>query len=118
MFAGQSTDMLACLEAGGVGAICPLGALMPVTARRLADEYRAGIESAVKAAAEKIARGGSLTLPESGGPSATGVQHQGVKEALVAISVIKSAATRDPGAPQSEAWKQRMRELGKELAEL
>jgi 4-hydroxy-tetrahydrodipicolinate synthase len=118
MFAGYCADMLACLEAGGVGAICPLAVLMPVTARKLVDEYRHGSEDAVKQALARLVRGTPLVSPESGSPSLTGVYHHGVKEALVAAGIVKSASTRDPSAPPSEPWKQRMRELGKELIEL
>jgi 4-hydroxy-tetrahydrodipicolinate synthase len=118
MFAGHSADILACLEAGGVGAICPLGVLMPITARKLVEEYRSGSEEAVKAALARLLRGTPLVTPESGGPSLTGVYHQGVKEALVAAGILKSAATRDPSARPSEPWRQRMRDIAKELIEL
>ncbi|HVU05812.1 MAG TPA: dihydrodipicolinate synthase family protein [Polyangiaceae bacterium] len=118
MFAGQSTDMLSCLEAGGVGTICPLPVILPVTARKLVDEYRAGSPDAARVALSKLFDGTPLITPESGQPTRDGVFHQGVKEALVAVGILKSAQTRNPSGTPSEAWRARVRELGKDLCEL
>lgn len=118
MFAGQSTDCLACLEGGGVGAICPLAVILPVTARRLVDEYRAGSTEAAKGALSRLLDATAVVLPELGKASSTGIFHAGIKEVLAAAGIVRSVATRDPGPAPSNAWRHRIREIAKDLLEL
>jgi 4-hydroxy-tetrahydrodipicolinate synthase len=118
MFAGQSTDCLGCLEGGGVGAICPLAVILPVTARRLVEEYRAGSTEGAKAALSRLFEGNPVVLPESSKSGSTGIFHAGVKEVLAAAGIIRSVATRDPGPPPSDAWRHRIREIAKGMLEL
>lgn len=118
MFAGQSTDCLACLEGGGVGAICPLAVILPTTARRLVDEYRAGSTEAAKVALSWLLDATAVVLPELGKLNSNGIFHAGIKEVLVSAGIIESVATRDPGPPPSDLWRQRIREIAKDLLEL
>lgn len=118
MFAGQSTDCLACLEGGGVGTICPLAVILPVTAQRLVTEYRTGSTENAKSALTRLFDATAVVLPELGKPGGAGIFHAGIKEVLVAAGILKSVATRDPGPPPSDVWRQRIRAIAKDLLEI
>jgi len=118
MFTGQSFDCLTCLAGGGVGAICPIAALMPSTARRLIDEHRAGNDAGAEDAQSRLLRAAPLVTAELHEATA-GVPHPGIREALVSVGILRSAMVRGTSAAHmSEERRQQMRVLGAELAEL
>ena len=92
--------------------------ILPVTARRLVDEYRAGSTDAAKGALGRLFDATAVVLPEFGKPSSTGIFHAGIKEVLAAAGIVRSVATRDPGPPPSDVWRHRIREIAKDLLEL
>lgn len=118
MFTGQSADALACLQAGGVGPMCPLGALLPLTSKRLVDAHAAGHDEAAAAAQQRLRDASPFISPEGSLHGVVGVQHSGVKEALVAVGVLKSAAVRHPQPRVSEKRREEIRKIAPRLVEL
>jgi 4-hydroxy-tetrahydrodipicolinate synthase len=119
MFTGSSFDCLACLKGGAVGAICPVAAIMPTSARRMVELERAGDASGAQELQNHFYKALPIVMPEpseSGPP--VGVPHAGVKEALAAVGLIRSARIRDPQPLPSEAKRRQIRELAPALIEL
>jgi 4-hydroxy-tetrahydrodipicolinate synthase len=111
MFSGQSFNCLSCLNEGAVGAMCPIATVMPVTAARVVAEHRAANDGAAMEAQARL----SLAAPLLAADLA---DHAGVKEALVAAGILKSAAVRGPLPAVSAERRRQIRELAKTLVEL
>ncbi len=118
LFAGQSTHALACVVAGGVGIMCPLGALLPVTSNRLLAEHAADHDAGAIAAQARLREASPFVSPEGSLHGVVGVQHSGVKEALVATGVIRSAVVRHPQPRVSERRRAEIRRIAPALVEL
>jgi 4-hydroxy-tetrahydrodipicolinate synthase len=118
LLTGQSTHALACLDAGGVGIMCPLGALLPLTSKRLVDEHAADHDNAAAAAQQRLRDASPFISPEGSLHGVVGVQHSGVKEALVAVGILKSAAVRHPQPRVSEKRRDEIRSIAARLVEL
>ncbi len=118
MFTGRSADCLACLEEGGVGAICPVAALMPKSLIQLVDAYRMGADAAARAAQARLRGATSIVTAELFDEDPVVVPHWGVKEALVAAGILRSATVRHPQTGLSGAQRAKIRALAPELVEL
>jgi dihydrodipicolinate synthase/N-acetylneuraminate lyase len=118
MFTGQSFDCLACMRGGAVGAICPVALLMPVTSLRLIDAHRAGNASGAEEAQNKFYRAVPVVMPEPGEDGPVGVPHAGVKEALLAVGIIRSSAIRDPQPGLSAERRREVRKPAPQIVEL
>jgi 4-hydroxy-tetrahydrodipicolinate synthase len=118
MFVGRSADVIDCLDAGGVGAICPLAALMPVSARRVMASHRRDDDGAATAARQRFVAAAPLA---AGGTDADGrpaVPPAKLKEALVAAGIIRSSRVRDPQPGLGDAQRAAVRDLASHFVEL
>lgn len=136
VFTGQSFNFLQALKRGAVGAICPLGVLMPETSLSLVEAYNSGDLAAAAAAQRRIFEGLPVLSPSllphwlvrralkrslSMGfklPKPPGVYHAGLKEALLTAGVIKNATVRPPQPKPPEAKKRQIAGLASALCEL
>jgi len=136
VFTGQSFNFLAALSAGAVGAICPVGVLMPRTSLNLMRSF----EGCDKSQAVKLQRALDEALPivTPGNvpyrvarpalksslklglplPKPPGVPHAGIKEALAAMGIIRSARVREPQPQLTLKKKREITEVVKRIAEL
>ena len=136
VFTGLSFNLLAALSAGAIGAICPLGALMPKTSLELFQAHGRSdkhtmlkclkrfftglplvtpgtVPPAVARSALKFGMAAGISLPKP-----PGVPHSGIKEALASLGIIKSARIRDPQPRLSEKKKAEIRKLAPQVVEL
>jgi 4-hydroxy-tetrahydrodipicolinate synthase len=118
MFAGHSIICLPCLDGGAVGAICPLATLLPVTARTLVDEHRAGNDEAAESAQKRLADAAAIVMPAPFHQGVIGLAHAGVKEALVARKILGSSRTRDPEPALTAEQRERIRRFAAEAVEI
>jgi dihydrodipicolinate synthase/N-acetylneuraminate lyase len=116
MFTSRSFDCLTCLQVGGVGAMCPVATLMPLTARRLIEKHRAGNDAAAQDAQSRLARAQIFVTTEGGRVGES--PHLALIEALAAVGIVGAAVSRSPTAALSEEHRNRIRELARELVEL
>jgi dihydrodipicolinate synthase/N-acetylneuraminate lyase len=117
VFSGSSFDCLACLDGGAAGSICPEIVLMPKTALRLVSAHRSALTPEAEALQNHLLEASPIVSPRAAdGP--VFVPHAGVKEALVAAKVIRSATVRAPQPGVPEARLARIRELAARLVEL
>lgn len=118
MFVGRSADCIECLDAGGVGAICPLAALMPASARRVMVGHRKDDPAEAEAARQRFVNAAPLA---AGGTDENGraiVPQAKIKEALSAAGILRSSRVRDPQPALSESQKAAVRELASRYLEL
>jgi len=118
MFVSRSADCIECLDAGGVGAICPLAALMPVSARRVVVGHRKDDPAEAEAARQRFVNAAPLASGGTDGDGRATVPPAKLKEALCAAGVIRSSRVRDPQPALSESQKAAVRELAKQYIEL
>lgn len=119
MFTGHSFDFLKVLDGGGAGSICPLAALMPRTALALHAAHARADRSAAEAAQKHFFDGLGILLPErTATGEAWGTPHGGVKAALAALGIIRSARMRDPQPMPSDAKRREIADLAAKVSEL
>jgi len=118
MFTGHSFDFLACLRGGAVGSICPAAVLMPRSAAAIARRHAAGEGEAAEAAQQAMFRALPFVMPEPGPDGPVGVPHAGVKEALVALGILRSSRIRGPQPSLSEGRRAEIRQMAAAIAEL
>lgn len=114
MFTARSYQSLDCLAAGGVGSMCPLATLLPLTARRLIEKHRAGNDAGAKDAEARLERARPFVT--------TTVPHESVHlpltEALAAVGIVGPAHSRKLAVALSDVRRKTIRELARELVEL
>ncbi len=114
MFTSRSYQTLDCLAAGGVGAMCPLVTVLPLTARRLIEKHRAGNDAGAKDAEAHLERARPFVT--------TTVPHESVHlpltEALAAVGIVGPAISRKLAVALSDVRRKTIRELARELVEL
>jgi dihydrodipicolinate synthase/N-acetylneuraminate lyase len=118
MFVSRSADCIECLDAGGVGAICPLAALMPVSARRVMVGHRKDDATEAEAARQRFVNAAPLAAGGTDGDGRATVPPAKLKEALCAAGVIRSSRVRDPQPSLSDAQKAAVRQLAAQFIEL
>jgi dihydrodipicolinate synthase/N-acetylneuraminate lyase len=117
VFSGSSFDCLACLDGGAAGSICPEIVLMPKTAVALVAAHRSARNAEAESLQNRLLEVTPIVSPRAtDGPLF--VPHAGVKEALVAARVIRSATVRAPQAGVPDARVAQIRELAAKLVEL
>jgi len=118
IFTGLSVNLLDAVGAGAAGAICPLVALMPRTARALLAASAEGDRVAARGHQSRLCAGLPQCLPALGVaprlmgrivrsakrwglplPQGAALPHAGVKLALAAQGLIRSAVVRAPQTP-------------------
>jgi 4-hydroxy-tetrahydrodipicolinate synthase len=118
MFVSRSADCIECLDAGGVGAMCPLATLMPESARRVLQGHRTGDASVANAARQRFVVAAPLASGGTDGDGRASVPPAKLKEALFSAGIIRSSRVRDPQPALSDAAKAAIRELATQLVEL
>lgn len=114
MFTSRSYHCLAGLAVGGVGTMCPLVTVMPITARRLIDKHRSGNDAGAKDAETRLERGRSFVTATVPGES----PHLPLTEALAALGIVGPALSRDPNVTLSDVRRKTIGELARDLVEL
>ncbi len=135
-FTGQSFNLLPALDAGAVGAICPVPTLLPTTARELVEAFRSGDRKTAADLQARLFR--ALPMISGGGlpakvaevglkvglrtgaplPQKPAAAHAGVKEALRVLGIIECADVRDPQPPISAAQKAAVAALAPKVCEI
>jgi 4-hydroxy-tetrahydrodipicolinate synthase len=116
MFTSRSYHALECLAAGGVGAMCPIATVMPLTARRLIDKHRTSNDAGALDAEARLERAIPFVSADPALPGAS--PHLALLEALASVGIVASATSRALGGGLSEARRKEIRELARELIEL
>jgi len=114
MFTSRSYHCLECLAAGGVGAMCPIATVMPLTARRLIEKHRASNDSGAKDAESRLERARpfvTTTVPNES-------VHLPLTEALAAVGIVGPAVSRQLAVVLSDVRRKTIRDLARELVEL
>lgn len=136
IFTGQSFNLMDALEAGAAGAICPAGVLMPKTSMALCTAVEGGDRKGARVAQERlysclpVLTPGTISARLAQGalkfglrfgvslPRPAGVPHAGLKEALAATGILRSAAVRPPQPAVGQKKRDEIRALAPLLSEL
>jgi len=116
MFTSRSFDALAGLAVGGVGAMCPIATLMPLTARRLIDKHRTSNDAGAEDAQARLERAAPFVAVDPAFPGSS--PHLALTEALAAVGVVGPLVARGSTSGLGEVLRKRIHELARELVEL
>jgi 4-hydroxy-tetrahydrodipicolinate synthase len=116
MFTSRSFHALECLAAGGVGSMCPIATLMPLTARRLVEKHRMGNDASALEAQARLARAAPLVSADPAFPGTS--PHLALNVALASVGIVGSATSRALQGGLSEARRKEIHDLARELVEL
>jgi 4-hydroxy-tetrahydrodipicolinate synthase len=114
MFTSRSYQCLDCLDAGGVGAICPLATVLPLTARRLIEKHRSGNDVGARDAESRLERARPFVTTTVANESV----HLPLTEALAALGLVGPAVSRKVAVALSDVRRKTIQDLAREIAEL
>jgi len=101
---------------GGVGAMCPIATVMPLTARRLIDKHRASNDAGAEDAQARLERAAPFVAVDPAFPGDS--PHLALTEALASVGIVGPAISRNPRSGLTDARRHEIRELARELVEL